>query len=80
MDMVALKEQVGGRMCLWGGVNGFVTMERGSEDEVQEAVRNAVRILGPGGFILSPVDNVRDTSAHTWQNVRALIQAWKEIR
>ena len=81
MEMALLKEKVGGRICLWGGVNGFVTMERGSRDEVQEAVREAVGILGPGGgFILSPVDNVRDTSEKTWGNIRAMIEAWKEHR
>ena len=81
MDMALLKEKVGGRMCLWGGVNGFVTMERGSRDEVQEAVREAIGTLGPGGgFILSPVDNVRDTSEKAWDNIHTMIEAWKEHR
>ena len=67
-------------MCLWGGVNGFLTVEMGTKTEVQEAVCNAIRTLAPGGgFILSPVDNVRDTSEHAWKNVRALIEAWKEV-
>ena len=80
-DLVALKEKTQGKMALWGGINGFLTVERGSREEVQEAVTHAVRILSPGGgFILSPVDNVRDTSPHAWDNVLALIETWKRIR
>ena len=48
MDLAALKEKVGGMMCLWGGVNGFVTMEQGSRSEVREATRQAITILGTG--------------------------------
>jgi len=81
MDMAALKEKVGGRMCLWGGVNGFVTMEQGSRSQVKEATRQAIATLGPGGgFILSPVDNVRDTSGKTWENIDAMIEVWRELR
>ena len=38
------------------------------------------RILGPEGFILSPVDNVRDTSDATWENVLTFVEAWKAAR
>lgn len=79
-DLRAMKERVGEKMCLWGGVNGFLTVELGSETEVREAVYNAIRTLAPGGgFILSPVDNVRDPSEHAWRNVRTMIEAWKEV-
>jgi hypothetical protein len=80
MDMAALKRAVDGRMCLWGGINGFVTVERGTEREVRRAVQKAMEALGPAGSILSPVDNVRDTSERTWRNVLALIDAWKQMR
>jgi hypothetical protein len=80
MDPAALKAAVGGEMGLWGGVNGFVTVERGAPAEVGQAVGEAIETLGPVGFILSPVDNVRDRSDRVWQNVMALIEAWKQAR
>ena len=81
MDMAVLKQKTNGRLCLWGGVNGFVTMEREGPSEVEQAVEEAVRTLGPGGgFVLSPVDNIRDTTEATWENVRAMVQAWERVR
>ena len=80
MDMVALKSAVGLDVCLWGGVNGFVTVERGTQQQVRQAVRTALEALGPAGFILSPVDNVRDRSDAVWQNVLALRDEWKKVR
>ena len=79
-DMRELKARTKGRLALWGGVNGFLTVERGTPEEIREAVRTALDTLGPDGFILSPVDNVRDTSEETWENAMALIEAWKELR
>jgi uroporphyrinogen-III decarboxylase len=79
-DMRELRRLACGRMALWGGVNGFVTVERGSPDEVRQAVAAAMETLGPEGFILSPVDNVVDSSEVTWRNVEALLEAWQERR
>jgi hypothetical protein len=80
-DLAMMKQKLKGKICLWGGVNGFITVERGSKAEVGEAVHNAITTLAPdGGFILSPVDNVRDTSQETWENVIAMVEAWKEMR
>jgi uroporphyrinogen-III decarboxylase len=79
-DMARMKQRFGGSVALWGGVNGFLTIERGTEPAVAEAVRAALATLGPAGFILSPVDNVRDTSEASWRNVRALVRAWQEAR
>ena len=79
-DLKKLKEKLNGKICLWGGVNGFLTIEKGREEEVQEAVEKAISILGPEGFILSPVDNVTEGSEHTWSNVKSMIKTWKELR
>jgi hypothetical protein len=67
-------------MCTWGGVNAFVTVEMGSPAEIDAAVREAIAALGPEGFILSPVDNIRDPSEKVWENVLALIESWKRYR
>jgi uroporphyrinogen decarboxylase len=81
MDMKALKTKIGARICLWGGANGFVTVERGTREEIRDEVARAMEILAPGsGFILSPVDNVRDTSDEVLDNAMIFIEAWKEMR
>ncbi len=80
-DLGLLKQKLGGKICLWGGVNGFLTIENGNKGDVEQAVYRAINVLGPGGgLILSPVDNVRDTSEHTWDNVMTMIDAWKKMR
>jgi hypothetical protein len=77
-DLHAIKAASAQRLTLWGGVNGYITVEQGTEAEVRQAVRQAVEELAPGGgFILSPVENVRDASAHTWTNTLAMIDEWQ---
>jgi hypothetical protein len=80
MRMGDMKRAAGGKMALWGGVNGFVTVERGTPDRIRAAVREALETLGPDGFILSPVDNIRDTSDEVWQKTLTMIEAWREFR
>jgi uroporphyrinogen-III decarboxylase len=80
-DLAATRQILGDRTCLWGGVNGHLTVEQGEPDEVRREVREAVEVLAPhGGFILSPVDNVREPTERAFHNVTALIDEWqKEI-
>lgn len=69
---------MGGLRC--GGGNGYGTVEWGTEAEVRAKVQKAMEVLAPGGgFILSPVENVRDTSQHTWDNTLALLDEWKAL-
>jgi enhancing lycopene biosynthesis protein 2 len=64
--------------ALWGGVSGAITVEMGTEAETEQAVCSALETLGTGGgFILSPVDNVREDTEKAWRNTRAFIEAWK---
>ena len=79
-DLAEIKRRAANRIALWGGVNGYITVESGSEDEVREAVRRAVEILAPGGrSILSPVENVRETSQRAWRNTLVLIDEWRRV-
>ena len=81
MDLAALKQRASGRMCLWGGVCGYLTMERGTEEEIRHQVRQAISTLAPGGgFILAPVTNVREDNPQVWANVTALIDEWRARR
>jgi uroporphyrinogen-III decarboxylase len=69
------------RRALWGGVSGPISVELGTEEETEEAVRSALQILGAGGgFILSPVDNVREDTETARRNTRRFIEAWKRYR
>jgi hypothetical protein len=67
--------------ALWGGVSGAVTVELGTEEQTAAAVRRALEVLGTGGgFVLSPVDNVREDTENSRRNTRAFIEAWKRYR
>lgn len=79
-DMPFLKEKLGGRVCLWGGVSGAVTVELGTEVEIRSAVRDAIETLGPDGLILSPVDNITVDAPLTWQNLETFIDEWQRHR
>jgi hypothetical protein len=80
LPVVKGKCRAAGR-ALWGGVSGALTVEQGSEADTGAAVRRALEVLGQGGgFILSPVDNVREDTENAWRNTRALLAAWKKYR
>lgn len=78
-DLEVARQKLGGRVCLWGGINGHLTVERGKPEEVRAEVQRAMQVLAPGGgFILSPVDNVREYTPTAQANITALIGAWKQ--
>jgi uroporphyrinogen decarboxylase len=80
-DLEVAQQKLGGKVCLWGGVNGHLTVELGKPGDVRLEVQRAIDVFGPGGgFILSPVDNVREYTPTARSNVAALVDAWKEFR
>jgi uroporphyrinogen-III decarboxylase len=80
-DLTQTKSKAAGKVCLWGGVNGHLTVEQGVVQDVEQEVRTAMDILAPGsGFILSPVDNVRLNTTRSDENVKALISCWQRYR
>jgi hypothetical protein len=79
-DMPLLREKLGGRICLWGGVSGAVTLEMGTPGEIRRAVKHALCVLGGEGFILSPVDNITVDRPKTWANLEVFIDAWQKER
>lgn len=80
-DLPLTKRMLAGKVAIWGGVNGFVTVETGTPQEVRQAVRGAMEVLAPGGgFVLSPVDNVVDDSPATWANVDTFLETWRQLR
>jgi hypothetical protein len=78
LDLAAIRDKLGGRIALAGGINSSLTLASGSKQEIREAVLSAVCILGPGGgFILSPVDALFPDTP--WTSVEAMIDAWREV-
>jgi hypothetical protein len=78
-DLAKAAQTLRGRTCLWGGVNGHLTVEGGEPEEVRREVREALELFAlGGGFILSPVDNVREPSERAFGNVSALIDEWRQ--
>ena len=77
-DLAAVKKACWDRICLIGGVNSYVTVGRGSREEVRSAVREAIQTLAPGGgFALLLVDSV-DKSV-PWSRVEWVIEDWREM-
>jgi len=67
--------------AIWGGVSGAITVEQDTEEATEAAVIRALTTLGAGGgFILSPVDNVRDDTPNAWKNTEKFIEVWKQHR
>jgi len=81
-DLLSVKEKFKAKnKCIWGGVSGPLTVEQGSEQDTEEAVIHAMQTLGKGGgFILSPVDNVRDDTPNAWKNTYKFLKTWREHR
>lgn len=78
-DLGQLKRELGHRMCLMGGVNSYLTLSRGSREEIWAAVYEAISTLGPGGgFILFPMDAIDWTTP--WSNAEIVIEAWRKWR
>jgi hypothetical protein len=79
-DLEITKQVLGGKVCIWGGVNGHLTVEQGSEGQIRAEVQRAIQQLSPaGGFVLSPVDNVREYSTSIQKNVEIMIDEWQRI-
>jgi len=60
-----------------GGVNSAVMFTQWNDEQIRNAVADAIRVLSPdGGFILFPVDNVLDE--FPWEKVEVLIDARRD--
>jgi len=77
IDLRELKLQMGGKMCLMGGINAAITVAQGSEDQIRAAIDQALEILSPGGgFILFPVDNL--FCSLPWEKVLLIVDQYKK--
>jgi uroporphyrinogen decarboxylase len=77
-DLPLVAEKLRGRMCVWGGMNGAVTLGKGTPDDARVAVEEAIRVLAPGGgFVLFPVDQIEPGTP--WENIEAMVERWREL-
>ncbi|MHA2006829.1 MAG: uroporphyrinogen decarboxylase family protein [Promethearchaeota archaeon] len=55
VDLKLVKKKVGKKLCLLGNIDTSHILVDGTQKEVENAVKHAIKTLGPGGgFILSP--------------------------
>lgn len=76
-----IKKQIGGRMCLMGGVQSL-TLETGTPEQMREEVRLAIKAAAPGGrFVLLPTSApfMVPLADQTLSNAEAMYQAAHEF-
>ncbi len=83
-DLLSIKREVGDTIALYGGVSNHHVLERGTPEQVRQAVAEAIEVLAPGGgFILGlgdVLDYTMSTPETSEQNFYEMIEAWKEMR
>ena len=78
-DFAKLKEVLGGKKALWGGINANATLDAGTDQDVEDAMEKACRVLGAGGgLVLWPVWSVYHQVP--WSKMETLVAAWKRYR
>jgi len=77
-DLGEIKQRVGERICLWGGINSPITIERGTQEEVRQAVVDAIRAAAPGGgFVLASADAIMVEEAY--DNLMTMVRTCHEF-
>ena len=76
-DLAAVRAAMGGRHCIWGGVNSPIRVGRGSDEEIGAAVKAAIESLGPDGFILNASMYLYDDDV-TWDRFEVFVEAWRK--
>lgn len=74
-NFALVKEALGKRHSIWGGVNAPVTVGMGRDDEIDAAVRTAIETLGPTGFILNAAIYLYDDDV-AWDRFMVFVKAW----
>lgn len=73
VDLRETKRRIGGRVCLWGYVDLYSIILRGTPAAIDRAVKETLDIAGPTGFILGASDSIRDGTP--LENLRAYFTA-----
>lgn len=77
-DMRVAKEQVGDKICLWGGIDPAHVIERGTKETVRRKVMNVIRVAASGGgFVLATGGSILDKDCY--ENVKTFIETAREF-
>ncbi|MBA7663078.1 hypothetical protein ES703_71116 [subsurface metagenome] len=77
VDLNLVKKKVGNKLCLLGNIDTTHVLVSDTKKEVEDAVKHAIKILGPGGgYILSP-SNSHPTMSY--QRIKWMIEATKKF-
>ena len=77
VDPVLVKKKVGDKLCLSGNIDTRHILIDASKEEVEQAVKNAIRAMGHGGgFMISPANFHPDISV---ERLMWMIEATKTI-
>jgi hypothetical protein len=77
-DLRQIKQRIGDRVCLWGGMNSAVTLASRESKDVETGVKEAIESLAPrGGFVLAPIDQLFEDTR--WENVLTMIEIWRKL-
>lgn len=78
MDTGALKDELGDRLCFWGGVSTQQTLPYGTPEEVRAETRAVAARLGKGGgYILSPAQAIQEDVPV--ENMVAMVEVAREL-
>ncbi len=76
VDLDLVKKKVGDKLCLLGNIDTSHILVDATKKEVEDAVKYAIKILGPGGgYILSPSNS---HPAMSYQRIKWMIEATKK--
>ncbi len=77
MDLRAVKEQYGDRLCIFGNVDNKEVLVKGTPRDIEEMVKECISIAAPGGgFCLGSDHSVHDDIPN--ENVFALYEAGRK--
>ncbi|MCK4281349.1 MAG: hypothetical protein KAX10_04470 [Candidatus Lokiarchaeota archaeon] len=77
VDLKLVKKKVGDKLCLLGNIDTTHVLVNDTKKEVEDAVKHAIKILGPGGgYILSPSNS---HPAMSYQRIKWMIEATKKF-
>jgi len=77
VDLDLVKKKVGDKLCLLGNIDTSHVLVDGTKKEVEDAVKYAIKKLGPGGgYILSPSNS---HPAMSYQRIKWMIEATKKF-
>ena len=73
VDLAMVKKKVGHKLCLFGNIDTTHILTKGTQGEVEAAVKYAVKTAGPGGgFVISPENMLHTVRV---QNLRWMVEA-----